>query len=78
MKDITITIKGKDYKLREDSVTKKMIQGLGFQDFMCVLAICSTDEEMLGWLLRQISEDQKFILIATGVLKRVNYEGYIL
>lgn len=66
-----ITIEGKDYELREDNVTKKMIQGLGFKDFMSVLLICSTDEEMLGWFFRQISEDQKDMLVAMGVLEKV-------
>lgn len=66
-----ITIEGKDYELREDNITKKMIQELGFKDFMSVLFICSGDEEMLEWFLRQISEDQKDMLVAMGVLEKV-------
>lgn len=67
-----INIEGKEYELREDDFTKKLIQGLNFKDFMGTLAICSTDEETLGWFLRQISEDQKDMLVAMGILKRIN------
>lgn len=66
-----ITIEGKDYELREDNVTKKMIQELGFKDFMSVLLICSGDEEMLGWFFRQISEDQKDMLLAISISNEI-------
>ena len=67
-----ISINGQKYEVREDSFTKKLIQGLGFKDFMSVLYICSSDEELLGWFFRQISDDQKDMLIAMGILERIN------
>lgn len=67
-----IIIKGIEYQLREDYVTKRVIQNLGFYDFMKVLEICSKDEELLGWFFRQISEEQKDMLIAMRILKRIN------
>lgn len=67
----TITIEGKEYELRKDNVTKKMIQGLRFKDFMSVLMICSTDEDLLRWFFSQISEDQKDMLVAMGVLEKL-------